>query len=565
MHKHLRVGLVAGMLLAVGGSAPVWGSQAAAKSDALVPCPPYIIGNGAATRGNCYGTSGIGGSGTPNYLAKFTDATTLGNSLVYELNGNVGIGTISPGATLDVVGNGRFSTKINTNLVNDYSESRNLLSLTGGVLQVGDTNTDVTLPRNVGIGTTTPSQKLTVVGTIESTSGGFKFPDGSVQLAAAGASPWAVSGSNISNTNTGNVGIGTSSPTQKLEANGGLRLNTSSSKPVCDAQTRGTVWVSQSDSGDVVEVCKLKGVTVKNATLPTGSFYHSCVEASNTHDVYCFGGGGGSSWFNQILAYTSVTDRLVTKTATLPSGRGEFSCAEDSSTHKLYCFGGYTGSYPTPFLNEIVEYSSSTDTLITKTTTLPSGRLGLSCAQDSSTHKIYCFGGWDGSQVLNQILEYTPSTDTLVTKTAILPTPRYNFSCAEDSGTHHIYCFGGYDGGNFYNQILEYTPSTDSLTVKTATLPTARYGPSCAENSLTHHLYCFGGFDGNSLNQILEYTPSTDSLAVKTATLPSSRYAASCAEDSALHNLYCFGGFGGGWLNQIVETSSLMFEWVRLD
>ncbi|WP_295901850.1 beta strand repeat-containing protein [uncultured Bdellovibrio sp.] len=38
---------------------------------------------------------------------------------------------------------------------------------------------------NVGIGTSTPTSPLTVSGTIESTSGGFKFPDGSVQTTAA--------------------------------------------------------------------------------------------------------------------------------------------------------------------------------------------------------------------------------------------------------------------------------------------------------------------------------------------------------------------------------------------
>jgi len=43
----------------------------------------------------------------------------------------------------------------------------------------------VTPAGNVGIGTTTPGQKLTVAGTIESTSGGFKFPDGSTQTVAA--------------------------------------------------------------------------------------------------------------------------------------------------------------------------------------------------------------------------------------------------------------------------------------------------------------------------------------------------------------------------------------------
>lgn len=38
---------------------------------------------------------------------------------------------------------------------------------------------------NVGIGTSNPAQKLSVVGTIESSSGGFKFPDNSIQIIAA--------------------------------------------------------------------------------------------------------------------------------------------------------------------------------------------------------------------------------------------------------------------------------------------------------------------------------------------------------------------------------------------
>ena len=38
---------------------------------------------------------------------------------------------------------------------------------------------------NVGIWTTNPAQKLTVAGTIESTSGGIKFPDATVQTSAS--------------------------------------------------------------------------------------------------------------------------------------------------------------------------------------------------------------------------------------------------------------------------------------------------------------------------------------------------------------------------------------------
>ena len=50
---------------------------------------------------------------------------------------------------------------------------------------------------NVGIGTPSPGQKLTVTGIVESTSGGFKFPDSTVQTTAAAPITYG-SGSNIS-------------------------------------------------------------------------------------------------------------------------------------------------------------------------------------------------------------------------------------------------------------------------------------------------------------------------------------------------------------------------------
>lgn len=48
-----------------------------------------------------------------------------------------------------------------------------------------DAETVVVSDGKVGIGTTTPDQKLSVAGTVESTSGGFKFPDGSIQSTSA--------------------------------------------------------------------------------------------------------------------------------------------------------------------------------------------------------------------------------------------------------------------------------------------------------------------------------------------------------------------------------------------
>lgn len=54
-----------------------------------------------------------------------------------------------------------------------------------------------------------------------------------------------------------NVGIGVSSPGQTLEVNGGLRLNTTNSKPTCASAQRGTFWVTQGGAGvaDTVTVC----------------------------------------------------------------------------------------------------------------------------------------------------------------------------------------------------------------------------------------------------------------------------------------------------------------------
>jgi hypothetical protein len=64
---------------------------------------------------------------------------------------------------------------------------------------------------------------------------------------------------------SGNVGIGTNAPTQKLEVAGGVRVNSTGTKPACTDTTRGTFWFTNggTTADDTMEVCaKVDGTPV---------------------------------------------------------------------------------------------------------------------------------------------------------------------------------------------------------------------------------------------------------------------------------------------------------------
>lgn len=153
-----------------------------------------------------------GPQATQNFIAKFDNrGQPFTDSIMFDNGTNVGVGTTSPGSTLDVAGTAQ---------------------LRGAA---GGTGLIVNSSGNVGIGTTMPTQKLDVVGTVQATA---FLGNGSALTGASDNTKVAKAGDTMTGrlnlpangleagTNQlvlagGNVGIGTASPNHRLRIIGG--------------------------------------------------------------------------------------------------------------------------------------------------------------------------------------------------------------------------------------------------------------------------------------------------------------------------------------------------------
>jgi hypothetical protein len=199
---------------------------------------------------------------------------------------NVGIGTSGPAAKLDVNGDVRFGQEVGAGSgdrvislvtypgsdVHRIAARNSYLSIEPASGPTGDPENLVLIPGgggNVGIGITGPSEKLQVNGTVHSLTGGFRFPDGTMQTTAASSgapSGWADDGNYVRlETTNDSVGIGTDTPTEKLDVTGNIHAS-------------GTITSGSSITidGDAGEITSTSGTisfgNEKLATTGSGSF-----------------------------------------------------------------------------------------------------------------------------------------------------------------------------------------------------------------------------------------------------------------------------------------------------
>lgn len=170
--------------------------------------------------------SKVGGTGTTNYLSKFTASGTIGDSAVFETGGNVGIGTITPSASLHInnIGTG------NSFLVEDSASP----DVTPFVVDASG---------NVGAGILIPTRKLDINGVSrfrnfigidnsDSTVRRIFFTNGD-DLNTYASGEIRSSELHLYNNATkvlsvinNNIGIGTITPGSKLEVNGDIKIST---------------------------------------------------------------------------------------------------------------------------------------------------------------------------------------------------------------------------------------------------------------------------------------------------------------------------------------------------
>ena len=237
-------------------------------------------------------------------------------------SGNVGIGKTTPGAKLDVNGNIRTQQICDENGANCKDISTGWASGDGYSLDAADGNpVDVVYvdnAGNVGVGTTSPSTKLNIrqgVLLIEQPGTTYdvfhsKITSETVQrfqITAIGQLSWG-SGTTIPQVDTllyrsaqstlrtnsnfivdGNVGIGTESPSYKLEVNGTARvsgtLNVGYVRRSCSYTVGASFQDCSCSAGEVV----ISGGTY---TLSPGSMRESRPISTTTWRVACVDGSG---------------------------------------------------------------------------------------------------------------------------------------------------------------------------------------------------------------------------------------------------------------------------------
>jgi hypothetical protein len=278
------------------------------------------------------------GSGTTNYVPKFTAANTLGDSIIYDNGTSIGIGNPSPTYKLDVVNTG-------AGIIRAKGGSTGYVQ--AALILQSDT-ADAPQARGLGVYTFNEGTDATWY-----FGNGYNYGDyfvinrkSGTTLQGAAANP-AESSNFVSIDNTGNVGIGTPTPGQKLDVIGRLRFRS-------DTSTTPGFWLTGNSGTENVFV-GLQGATSTDSfgVYSDGSWRFTILNGGNvgigtqSPSSKLSIEGGAADWDPTTPGLTTGTIHLTTGVTTDNFGNAITFAASDSGGAQAGIYIRSDGTYGT--------------------------------------------------------------------------------------------------------------------------------------------------------------------------------------------------------------------------
>ena len=171
-----------------------------------------IDATGALTCASSQGT--VTSAATANYIPKMSSGTALANSVIYETGGNIGIGTTGPSKLLTVAGT---NTAGIVRILNNNPAGNILAGDVVGELQFDGIDSNAQGSTVDAMGLIRVIAGVNILDTNMVSDMAFLVKTGSVDYNQAATEVMRI-------TNGGNVGIGGTSPSAKLQVNGNLNM-----------------------------------------------------------------------------------------------------------------------------------------------------------------------------------------------------------------------------------------------------------------------------------------------------------------------------------------------------
>jgi len=398
-----------------------------------------------------------------------------GASPISSFTGSVGIGAVSPGAALEVSAGADELLRL-TRTTASYPTKFKVGTDSAFVINSGNSDVLAIKSGKVGIGLTSPTSTLTVAGTVESTTGGFKFPDGTTQTtAASGSSAWTTSGNDIYNSNSGNVGIGAS-------PQAGMRLDIRS--------------VAATDGSSAITAYGYNG----NGGMAIKGYGYATTGTGNNTGITGISTGSRASGTN-IGGYFNASGAAANYA--LITGSGNVGIGTSTPGYKLDVSGdvNYSGALREDgveiFSGMIAMFDTACPTGWTRFTALD-GRFvrgaatyGTTGGSDTHSHGISTYTTASGNQSANHNHSYDDTTGN-----------------ASVGHTHDVSGTTGTDNPNHYHSYLKPSSGTSMNTAGVTASHTHSFSDTSSNQSVTHTHSFSGTTAGVSVDHSHNYTKS---------------------------------------------------------